>query len=35
MIYDVQGRLVASTAQEGLIRMVPDAGAAGRVPAGQ
>ncbi|MGO1720668.1 MAG: acyl-CoA thioesterase II [Luteimonas sp.] len=35
MIYDVQGRLVASTAQEGLIRMVPDAEAAGRVPAGQ
>lgn len=35
MIYDVQGRLVASTAQEGLIRIVPDAEAAGRVPAGQ
>ncbi|SDQ52608.1 acyl-CoA thioesterase-2 [Pseudoxanthomonas sp. CF385] len=32
-IFDRQGRLVASTAQEGLIRVVPDAEAASAVPA--
>ena len=32
-IFDHQGRLVASTAQEGLIRVVPDAEAASAVPA--
>jgi len=32
-IFDRQGRLVASTAQEGLIRVVPDADAASAVPA--
>ncbi|WP_062356783.1 acyl-CoA thioesterase II [Pseudoxanthomonas mexicana] len=32
-IFDRQGRLVASTAQEGLIRVVPDAEAAAAVPA--
>lgn len=32
-IFDRQGRLVASTAQEGLIRVVPDAKAAALVPA--
>ncbi|SJZ84838.1 acyl-CoA thioesterase II [Novilysobacter spongiicola] len=32
-IYDRQGRLVASTAQEGLIRVVGDAGSASHVPA--
>ena len=32
-IYDREGRLVASTAQEGLIRVVRDAAAAGQVPA--
>ncbi|WFC43092.1 acyl-CoA thioesterase II [Pseudoxanthomonas sp. SE1] len=32
-IFDRQGRLVASTAQEGLIRVVPDAEAASPVPA--
>ncbi|KRG69810.1 acyl-CoA thioesterase II [Pseudoxanthomonas dokdonensis] len=32
-IFDRQGRLVASTAQEGLIRVVPDASAAAHVPA--
>ena len=32
-IFDRQGRLVASTAQEGLIRVVPDAQAAAAVPA--
>ncbi|TWH99063.1 acyl-CoA thioesterase-2 [Luteimonas cucumeris] len=31
-IYDLQGRLVASTAQEGLIRVVQDAAAAAHVP---
>ena len=35
MIYDEQGRLVASTAQEGLIRIVPGAGQAGTSPSGQ
>lgn len=35
MIYDLQGRLVASVAQEGLIRIVPDDEAASRIPAGQ
>src|SRR5690606_20987202 len=33
MFYDLQGRLVASTAQEGLIRVVDDAAAATQVPA--
>ncbi len=33
MVYDLQGRLVASTAQEGLIRVVADAAAASQVPA--
>ena len=32
-IFDRQGRLVASSAQEGLIRVVPDAEAASAVPA--
>ncbi|MBB1087355.1 acyl-CoA thioesterase II [Lysobacter sp. SG-8] len=32
-IFDLQGRLVASTAQEGLIRVVADAAAAQHVPA--
>ncbi len=32
-IFDRRGRLVASTAQEGLIRVVPDARAAAQVPA--
>jgi acyl-CoA thioesterase-2 len=32
-IYDRDGHLVASTAQEGLIRVVQDAGAAAHVPA--
>ncbi|HSR65714.1 MAG TPA: acyl-CoA thioesterase II [Xanthomonadaceae bacterium] len=32
LIYDRGGRLVASTAQEGLIRVVADAGAAAHVP---
>ena len=32
-IFDRHGRLVASTAQEGLIRVVPDAEAAALVPA--
>ena len=32
-IFDRQGRLVASTAQEGLIRVVPDSSAARAVPA--
>ena len=32
-IFDRQGRLVASTAQEGLIRVVEDAKAAAHVPA--
>jgi len=33
MIYGRDGKLVASTAQEGLVRVVNDAGAAGHVPA--
>jgi acyl-CoA thioesterase-2 len=32
LIYDRAGRLVASTAQEGLIRVVDDAAAAAHVP---
>jgi acyl-CoA thioesterase-2 len=32
LIFDLQGRLVASTAQEGLIRVVTDAAAAAHVP---
>jgi acyl-CoA thioesterase-2 len=32
-IFDRNGRLVASTAQEGLIRVVPDAVAVAHVPA--
>ena len=32
LIYDREGRLVASSAQEGLIRVVADAGAASHVP---
>ena len=35
MIYDVEGRLVASTAQEGLIRIVPGTGQAETDPPGQ
>jgi acyl-CoA thioesterase II len=32
LVYDLQGRLVASTAQEGMIRVVDDAAAAAQVP---
>ena len=32
-VFDRQGRLVASTAQEGLIRVVPDPASARAVPA--
>jgi len=32
MVYDRHGKLVASTAQEGLIRVVADASAASHVP---
>ena len=35
MIYDVQGQLVASTAQEGLIRTAMDAATTGGTPPGQ